>query len=83
MPHQLEIADHDRIEQAHGVGCDRVAKARMELLGDRRAADDCILLQHDDAQTRARQIRGAGQPVVASTNDGNVMSVVGHVPYVR
>ncbi len=80
MARQLEIADDVRIEQAHGVGGDRVAKARMELLGHRRAADDCILLEHDDAQARAGQIGGAGEPVVAAADDGDVVEPRGSCP---
>ena len=49
---QLEIGDDLRIEQAHRVGGDRVAKAGVEFLGHRRAADDVVLLQHDDLQAR-------------------------------
>ena len=82
MPRELEIGDHDGVQQAHRVGGDRVAEARMELLGDGRPADHRVLFEHDDAQAGARQIGSAGEAVVPAADDGDVVGIVGHVPYV-
>ena len=49
--------DDLRVEQPHRVGGDRVAEARMELLGHRRAADDVRSLQHHDLAARPRPDR--------------------------
>ncbi len=53
VPGELEIGDDLGIEQAHGVGGDRVAKAGMELLRHRRAADDVVTLQHERVEPGA------------------------------
>jgi hypothetical protein len=55
----------------------------MEFLGHDRAADHGILLDHDDAQAGAGQVGGAGEPVVAGADDGDVVGIVGHGPIVR
>ena len=82
MAFQLQVGDDHRVEQAHRVGGHRVAEARMKLLGHGRAADHCILFEHDDAQARAGQVGGAGEPVVPGADDGDVVGIVGHVPFV-
>ena len=66
------------MEQADRVGRDRVAKARMELLGDRGAADDRVLLEHQHAQTRAGEIGRASQAIVAGSDDDDVVAVSAH-----
>ena len=49
---QIEIADDFRIEQRDGVSRDRVAEARMEFFGHRRAADDVAPLEHASPSAR-------------------------------
>ena len=74
VPRELEVADDLRIEQAHRVGGDRVAKAGMELLGDGRAADDVVLFEHDDGKTGRGEIGRRRQPVVAAADDRDVVA---------
>ncbi len=51
---ELEIGDHFRIEQAHRIGGDRIAETGVKLLRHRRAANDIVLLEHDDIEPRRR-----------------------------
>ncbi|MGY4415722.1 hypothetical protein ACVWW4_007458 [Bradyrhizobium sp. LB7.1] len=69
---QLEVTGHLRIEQAHGVGSDRIAEARMKLLRDRGPANHLAALDHVHAQAGHREIGRAGQAVVASADDDDV-----------
>ena len=78
MRAEIEIADDGGIEQADGVARDRVAKARMEFLRYRRAADDGVFLQHDNAQARAGEIGRTGQAVVAGADDGDIELICAH-----
>jgi hypothetical protein len=66
---QVHVADDFRVQQRHGVGRHRVAKARVELLGHRRAADHAALLQHRHLQSGARQVPGTDQAIVAASDD--------------
>ena len=69
---QLQIADDLRVEQADGVGRDRVAKAGVEFLRDRGAADHLAALDHLHAQSGHRQIGRAGEAVMAGSDDDDV-----------
>ena len=75
---QAQVGDDLRIEQADGIGGDRIAEAGVEFLGHRRAADHAAPLDHADPQAVHRQIGGAGQAVVARANDDNVGSGFAH-----
>ena len=44
----------------------------MELLGHRGAAQHGAALEHANRETRAREIRGAGEAVVAAADDDGV-----------
>ena len=68
-----QIADHLRVQQAHGVARGRVAKAGMEFLGHRGAADDAAPLEHAHLQARRREIARAGEAVVARADDDGVV----------
>ncbi len=52
----------------------------MELLGDRGATDDRVLLKHDDPQAGAGEIGRAGQSIVAAADEGDVVVVWHHGP---
>ena len=69
-----QIGDHLRIEQRDRVGGDRIAEARMKLLGDGRAADDAAPLQHHDLEPGHRQIGGADEAVVPAADDDRVVA---------
>src|SRR3546814_12492800 len=67
---ELHVGDDFGLEQADGVARDRVAEPRRELLGHRGAADDVARLEDADAQSRAREIKGADEAVVAGPEIG-------------
>jgi hypothetical protein len=69
---KLQIPAHTRIEQADRVARRRVAKARMEVLGDRGAAQHGAALEHADVLSRAREIRGADEAVMSAADDDGV-----------
>ncbi len=72
---EIEIADHFGLQQRNRVRRDRVAKARMELLGDRRAADDAAAFEHEHLEAGLREVRGADKAVVAGADQDRVVLV--------
>ena len=50
-------------------------KPGMQLLGDRRTADQVALLEHQRAQTRLGEVAGVDQPVVAAADHDGVVLV--------
>jgi len=73
---ETQIGDDPRVEQADRVAGDRIAEARVELLGHRRAADDMAALQHGNRQTGPRQIAGACQAIVTAADDDGVAAAL-------
>jgi hypothetical protein len=73
---EIELADDLRAQERDDVGGDRVLEARVDLLGDRRAADDVAALEHEHLPSGAGEVGRADQAVVAAANDDDV--VVGH-----
>ena len=69
---QFQIGNDLRVEQADGVGRDRIAKARMEFLGHRGAADHLAALDHLHAQAGHREIGRASEAVMPRADDDNV-----------
>ena len=69
---QLQVGDDLRIEQAHGVGRDRIAEAGMKFLRHRGAADHLAALDHLHAQARHREIGRAGEAVMPRADDDDV-----------
>ena len=69
---QLQVGDDLRIEQADGVGRDRIAEAGMEFLGHRGAADHLAALDHLHPQAGHREIGRAGEAVMAGADDDDV-----------
>ncbi len=69
---ELQIPDHLGIEQRHRVRRHRVAKARMEFFRHRRATDDVTPFEHDDLQSRRREIRRTHEPVVPAADDQRI-----------
>ena len=72
---ELQIGDDLRVEQADGVGRDRIAEAGMEFLRHRGAADHLAALDHLHAQAGHREIGRAGEAVMARADDDNVRLV--------
>ncbi len=66
---QVEFADHLRPQQAHGVGRDGVAIARMEFLGDGGTAHDRPPLDHERAEARLAEIGRGREPVMPGPDD--------------
>src|SRR5207253_6184309 len=59
---------------------DRVAKARIELLGHGSSTDHGTPLEHGDFETRRRQIRGTHEPVVSASNDERIAALGAAAP---
>ena len=72
VPGQVEVGDDLGIEQADRVAGRRVAEARVELLGHRRAADHVAALQHRHLEPGAGEVEGADEAVVAAADDDGV-----------
>ena len=60
---KIEVADDFRVQERDRIGGDGVAKAGMEFLGDRRAADDGAALEHDDFEPRGGEIGRGDKPL--------------------
>ncbi len=72
MARKVHVGDHLWIQQGDRVAGRGIAEAGVELLGDRRPADDAAPLQHSHLQSRPRQIEGADQAVVPAPDDDDV-----------
>ena len=68
-----QVADDLRVEQADRVARGGVAEPRMEFLGDRRAAEHAAALGDAHRHSGRREIRGAGEAVVAAADDDGVV----------
>src|SRR5688572_14168035 len=73
MPLQCHVADDLRVEQANRVTGRAVAEARQEFVGDGGAADIGRSLQDRHLHSLAGQIEGAGQAVMARSDDDRVV----------
>ncbi len=71
---ELELADHQTVEQSDdvGAGTDQVARVRKRLLERARSADPLLALEHQHRAARSRQIGGSGEPVVPSADHDRV-----------
>ena len=69
---QVHVLDHFRIEKADGVAGDGIAKAGVEFLGHGCAAHHAAAFDQTHLQARPGQIKGAGQPIMASADDQDV-----------
>ena len=68
-----EIRDDLGIQEAHGVGRDRVAETRAELFRDGGSSHHASSFDHFDFKPRHAEIGGAGQPIMARTDDDDVV----------
>lgn len=71
---QIEVADDLRVEEADGVGCDRVAKARVKLIRHGRSSDHGALLDHLHLQARGGEIAGADEAVMPCPDDHHIIA---------
>ena len=74
---QLEVVDDVRPEQAQGIREGREPEARVELLGDGRAAEQRAPLQDQRLEPGLGQVGAVGQAVVTATDDDRVVRPVG------
>ena len=77
---ELQVGDHLRIEQADGIGRDRVAEAGTKLLRHGGAADHLAPFDHGHAQAFPGQIGRAGQAIMSGPDDDDVRLV--HVRFI-
>ncbi len=68
---QFQVGNDLRVQQADGVGRDRIAESRMEFLGHRGAAHDFSAIDNLHPQPRHRQIGRAGEAVMSRADDDN------------
>src|SRR3546814_2648387 len=61
---RAQVGDRARVEQSDCLAGDRVAQARKELLGHRRAADDIAALEYAHLEAGGCEIRRTDQAVV-------------------
>ena len=73
VPRQIELADDLRPQQRHDVRADRELEAGKDLFGDGGAAEHVAPLEHEHLPSRAREIRGVDQAVVAAADDDGVV----------
>ena len=71
---ELELADHQAVEQADdvGAGADQVARVRKRLLQRARSADPLPSLEHQHRAAGSRQIGGSREPVVPPADHDRV-----------
>ena len=71
---ELELGDHDRIEQADdvGAGADHVALVVERALQGAGAAELVAALEHEHRLAGLREIGGRREPVVAAADDDHV-----------
>jgi hypothetical protein len=74
---QAQIADHFRVQQAHGVARRRVAETGVEFLGDGGASQDGPAFEYGHFQAFFREVAGAGEAVVAAADDDRIEAAWG------
>ncbi len=73
MLEEAKIGDDLGVQQAYGVGRDRVSEPWAKLFRDRRAAYHRSSLEDLDFQARHAEVGGASQAIVPATNDDDVV----------
>jgi hypothetical protein len=77
---EAHVGNDLRLEQADGVAGDRVAEARVELLGHRGAADHVAALEQAHLEPGAGEVERADRAVVAGADDEGVV-LLGHITF--
>src|SRR5665213_935060 len=82
---QLQVTDHRRIEQRDRIARRRIAKARVELLGDGGATHDGAALDDAHRLPRSSEVGRAHEPVMAATDDDGIepLAVAAHAGVAR
>ena len=80
VPHEVELLDDLRPDEAEPVGEGGEAEPRMELFGDRGAADEVASLEDEGAKPGLREVGAIDEAIVAAADDDGVVLVrVRHV----
>src|SRR5207237_4553464 len=74
---ELQVVDDVRPQERQRVGKGREPEARMEFLGDGRAADERPALQDERAKTTLREVGAVREAVVSATDDDGVVGPIG------
>ena len=69
---QLEFSYNMRAQQTDDVGEDGKPETRIQLLADRRAAEDMTTLEHQHGLAGLCQVGGGGETVVAAPDDDRI-----------
>ena len=69
---QIQIGDDLGLQQRDRVTGDGIAKAWMEFLGHRGAADDPAALEHGHLQPGGGEVRRAHEAVVTAADDQRI-----------
>ena len=69
---KIEVPDDLRVEKRDRVGCDGIAEAGVEFLGDRGAADDRPALEHSDLEPCGGEIGRGDKAIVTPADDDDV-----------
>ena len=74
MALELELGDHDRVEQADdvGAGADHVALVGERALEGAGAAELVAALEHEHRLAGLGEVGGGGEPVVPAADDDRV-----------
>lgn len=72
MLDELELVDHQLVQQPADVRARREPHAGERLVHRRRPTDALASLQHQNTTAGARQIRRARQPVVSCSHDNDI-----------
>ena len=78
---EVELVDDLGPQQAQRVGERGEREARHQLLGDRGAADEVALLEHQRAQPGLGEVAGVDQSVVAAADHDRVVRRAELVPH--
>ena len=76
---EIEVADDLRAKEADDVRTNGEVEPWVELLGDGSAAEDMPALEHEHLAAGPRQIRGAHESVVPTSDDDRVIALRRHV----
>ncbi|CEG07278.1 hypothetical protein BN961_00665 [Afipia felis] len=73
MAREIQLGDHAWVQQAHGVGRDRIAEAGVKLLRHGCAAHNHTPLDDFDREAVHREIGRAGEAIMAGADDDRVV----------
>ncbi len=78
MAFELQVFHDAAIKKANEIGKDRIAETRVELLGQRGAANDIATLTDQNPQAFSSQVSRASESVVTAANNNGVVELSCH-----